>query len=177
MTISSTERAGEKRPHRAPCGAAPVAWAAPVVAALVAVVALLATPQVAAAKYGSPLVTHVTTAGGRGGVHLAIRADRGPSARTTRVVAMSGTHAAHAAPAQSERRGTSAGLRSHSDLGNGIVLARSARPVQQIVVALSELVATERTSRFAATTSSRADEFQHAAGQAHRLRGPPSLLA
>ena len=57
------------------------------------------------------------------------------------------------------------------------LLARSARPVQQIVVALSEMVPAERAGGFAAPTSSRADEFQHADAQAHRLRGPPSLRA
>ena len=165
------------RPHRAAFGAAPVAWAASGVAALVAVVALLAMPQVAAAKYGSPLVAHVATAGGRGGVYMTARADHGSSARAPRVAAMTGTHTGRPAPEHGERRATPAGLRSHFDLGNGVVLARSARPVQQIVVALSELAPTERASRFAAPTASRADEFQHAAGQAHRLRGPPSLRA
>lgn len=174
MSTSSTERASETRPHGAADQAVSAARAA--VSALVAVVALLALPQVAAAKYGSPLVAHVTTAGGRGGVYLTLRADHGASARETRVAAVSGSHAGQAAPSPGERR-TSAGLRSHSDLGNGVVFARSARPVQQIVVAPSELVTAERASRFAAPTSSRADEFQHAAGQAHRLRGPPSLRA
>lgn len=163
------------RPHRAAHGAASVAWAASV-AALVALVTLLALPQDAAAKYGSPLVTHVTSAGARGGVYLTVRADRGSSARAPRVAAMGGRHAGQSAPSHGERRAAD-GLRLHSDLGNGVVLARSARPVQQIVVALSEIVPAERASRFAALSSSRADEFQHAAAQAHRLRGPPSLRA
>ena len=163
------------RPRRAAHGVASVARAASVVA-LVAAVAILALPQDAAAKYGSPLVTHVTTAGGRGDVYLTVRSAHAPSARAPRVAAVTARHAAPSVPSHGERRGAD-GLRSHSDLGNGVVLARSARPVQQILVALSDVVPTERAGRFAAPTSSRADEFQHADAQAHRLRGPPSLRA
>ena len=161
------------RPHRIGHRAASGAWLASAIGALVAVVTMLALPQDAAAKYGSPLVAHVATAGGRGGVYLTARPARPADHREAH---LDGTHAGRAATPHGERRGT-ARLGSFSDLGNGVVLARSARPAPQIAVVRSGLVLAARDARVAAVSGSRSDEFQHAAGQAHRLRGPPSQLA
>lgn len=175
MTIPSTERACAMRPHRTGLRPTSGAWAASAVAALVAVVAMLAVPHEAAAKYGSPLVTHVATAGGRGGVYLVAHPERATTHRSAPTLHADASTGRPTAPF-GDRRGTTR-LGSHSDLGNGIVLARSARPVPQIAVVQSELVLAERTDGIAASGFSRADEFQHAAGPAHRLRGPPTLLA
>jgi hypothetical protein len=177
MITSSTERASAMRPRRTDLGPVSGVRLASAIGALVAMVTLLALPQDAAAKYGSPLVTHVATAGGRGGLYLTARPARPAEARPTHLeAAASGTRAGRTATPHGDRRGTTR-LGSHSDLGNGVVLARPARSVPQIAVVRSGLVLAMRDARVASVSASRADEFQHAAGQAHRLRGPPSLLA
>jgi hypothetical protein len=175
MTTASTESASAMRPPRT--GLEPTrAWAASAVAALIALVALIGLPRDAAARYGSPMVAHAMTAGGRGGVYLTAHRDT----TRTREIALRGHRSApsrqEGTPPLGDRHGTSR-LGSFADLGNGIVLARSARPLSQMVTVQSVIVLTERDHRIATAGSSRPDDIHCAAGQAHRLRGPPSLVA
>jgi hypothetical protein len=171
MTTTSTAHASATQPHRTglrPTSGRCAAWLA---CALVALVTMLALPREAAAKYGSPLVAHVATASGRGGVYLAAHRDPAPVVRRAQHLRPD-----RATPRQTERR-ASERLASHSDLGNGIVLARSARPTPQLAVVQSALALIERNARIDAAGAARFDEGQCAAGQAHRLRGPPALGA
>jgi hypothetical protein len=175
MTTASTNSASAMRPPRTGFGPSGI-WATCAVAALLAVVTLIGLPRDAAARYGSPVVTHAMTAGGRGGVYLTAHRDAAP-AREAAFGARTEARPGHAGtPQGTERRGASR-LGSFADLGYGIALARSTRPLSQIAFVQSVIVLTERDHRIAASGSSRLDDFHCAAGQAHRLRGPPSLAA
>lgn len=170
MIIDTTERARTEQPHRNGRRPATGTWAASLLGALVAMVTFFALPHEAAAKYGSPLVTHVATAAGRGGVFLTAR-HATPTDRSTQTLRTGQTSPRHGERRANER------LASHSDLGNGIVLARSSRPTPQIAVVQSAITLIERDASIDAAGSARFDECQCAAGQAHRLRGPPSRIA
>jgi hypothetical protein len=174
MITASTESASAMRPPRTGLRPSGI-WAASAVAALVAVVTLIGLPRDAAARYGSPVVAHVMTAGGRGGVYLTAHRETAP-AREAALRTRTDLPSRHSGTPTGDRRGTSR-FGSFSDLGNGIVLARSARPLSQIAVVESVIVFTERDHRLAASGSSRVDDIHCAAGEAHRLRGPPSLVA
>jgi hypothetical protein len=175
MITASTNSASAMRPPRTGLGPIGI-WATCAVAGLVALVALIGLPRDAAARYGSPVVAHVMTAGGRGGVYLTAHRDAAPE-RATALAGRTDARPGHAGtPYGPDRRGTSR-LGSFADFGYGIVLTRSTRPLSQIAVVQSVIVLTERDHRIAASRSSRVDDFHCAAGQAHRLRGPPSLAA
>lgn len=171
MTTTSTARASATQLHGTGLRPTSGRSAAMLAGALVALATVLALPHDAAAKYGSPVVTHVATASGRGGVYLTARREPAAAPRTAQHL-----RADHSTSRPTERR-ASERLTSHSDLGNGIVLARSARPTPQLAVVQSTLALIERDARIDAAGAARFDEGQCAAGQAHRLRGPPSLGA
>lgn len=138
-----------------------------VLVGLLPVLSLLALPRESAAKYGSPVVAHLATAHGR--VFLAPSLRGSPAHRTT-------LHTAHPPVSASQDSHHPIGERvgSHSDLGNGNVLARPTRSSLQIVALQTPGCFSPRFADALRSGCRRSAAFQQVAGQAHRLRAPPS---